>query len=80
MRIVDSHFHWRPRPILEELCERKGYPHAERDGKGGYFYHRKPGLTTSNVWEAWFDLDAELAHMDTLGRGTIDVINSIGPF
>jgi aminocarboxymuconate-semialdehyde decarboxylase len=80
MRIVDSHFHWRPRSILEDLCERTGYPRAERDGNGGYFYVRKPGLITSNSWAAWYDLDAELAHMDTLGRGVIDVVNSIGPF
>jgi aminocarboxymuconate-semialdehyde decarboxylase len=79
MRILDSHFHWRPREVLEALCDRKTYPKAERDGKGGYHHWRRPGFG-SHTWADWYDLDAQLEHLDTLGVGTIDVINSIGPF
>jgi aminocarboxymuconate-semialdehyde decarboxylase len=79
MRILDSHFHWRPREVLEALCDRKTYPKAERDGKGGYHHWRRPGFG-SHTWAEWYDLDKQLEHLDTLGVGTIDVINSIGPF
>jgi aminocarboxymuconate-semialdehyde decarboxylase len=79
MRILDSHFHWRPREVLEALCDRKTYPKAERDGKGGYHHWRRPGFG-SHTWADWYDLDKQFEHLDTLGVGTIDVINSIGPF
>ena len=36
MKIVDSHFHWWPRPIFERLCKRNGYPRAEVNDRGGY--------------------------------------------
>lgn len=26
MRVIDSHFHWYPRPVLEELCRRLDIP------------------------------------------------------
>jgi aminocarboxymuconate-semialdehyde decarboxylase len=78
MRIVDSHFHWRPRAVFEDLCKRTEYPRAERDGKGGYFYQRKPGRS-SYTWPEWFDLDGAFAHLEALGHD-FDVINSIGPF
>jgi aminocarboxymuconate-semialdehyde decarboxylase len=79
MRILDSHFHWRPRAVFEALCERTTYPRAERDGKGGYYHWRKPGQG-SHTWADWYDLDAQFEYMDKLGQGEIDVINSIGPF
>ena len=31
MQIIDSHFHWWPREIFEQLCKRSGYPRAERN-------------------------------------------------
>jgi aminocarboxymuconate-semialdehyde decarboxylase len=81
MRIVDSHFHWWPRPFWEALCKRKGYPRAEPDGKGGYHYFREadPGDYHLNAWVDWFDLDKQLEHMDGLGH-EVDVVSSIGPF
>ena len=81
MRIVDSHFHWWPRPFWEALCKRKGYPRAEPDGKGGYHYLRDASDTDYHLgpWPAWFDLDKQLEHMDGLGH-EVDVVCSIGPF
>ena len=71
MRIVDSHFHWWPRSVWDALCERKTYPRAERDGKGGYRYFRTPGVAVdrrSSPWPEWFDLDKQFEHMDALGH------------
>jgi aminocarboxymuconate-semialdehyde decarboxylase len=80
MHIIDSHFHWWPRSVFEDLCKRKGYPRAERDGKGGYNYWRNAASNGRfNTWPAWFDLDKELEHMDGLGH-QVDVVCSIGPF
>jgi aminocarboxymuconate-semialdehyde decarboxylase len=80
VRIVDSHFHWWPRSIFEALCERTGYPRAERDGKGGYIYYRAAGVQSYlPVWAEWFDLDKQLEHMDALGHH-VDAFGSIGPF
>jgi aminocarboxymuconate-semialdehyde decarboxylase len=81
MRIIDSHFHWWPRSIFEELCRKRTYPRAEPDGKGGYNYFRKErGADYQlNVWPEWFDLEKQLAHMDGLGH-EVDVVCSIGPF
>ena len=80
MRIIDSHFHWWPRSIFEHLCKRKDYPRAERNGRGGYDYHRRSGSGAHlNSWAEWFDLDKQLEHMDGLGH-QIDVVCSIGPF
>jgi aminocarboxymuconate-semialdehyde decarboxylase len=81
MHIIDSHFHWWPRSIFEQLCKRTGYPRAVPDGKGGYQYLRQEEASDyiMNVWPAWFDLDEQLAHMDGLGHD-VDVVCSIGPF
>lgn len=81
MRIVDSHFHWWPRSVFEMLCNRKGYPRLEPDGKGDYRYLRKEevGDYVMNTWPDWFDLDKQLEHMDGLGH-EVDVVCSIGPF
>ena len=80
MRIVDSHFHWWPRAFFERLKKRDGYPRLETNARGGYAYWRHAASTDSlNSWEEWFDLDAQLEHMDRLGHD-IDVVCSIGPF
>ncbi|WP_434106085.1 amidohydrolase family protein [Paraburkholderia caffeinilytica] len=80
MRILDSHFHWWPRSTFDELCKRKGYPRAESNGKGGYTYWRQEGgAARFNLGAEWFDLDKQLAYMDTLEHD-VDVICSIGPF
>jgi aminocarboxymuconate-semialdehyde decarboxylase len=79
MRIVDSHFHWWPRAVFEELCKRKDYPRAERNDKGGYTYWRSEGSPPRfNLGAEWCDLDDQLAYMDTLGY-EIDVVCSVGP-
>jgi aminocarboxymuconate-semialdehyde decarboxylase len=78
MRIVDSHFHWWPRPLFEQLCKRNGYPRAEKNGKGGYLYWREEGLPRFNLGSEWCDLDSQFEHMDTLGY-EVDVVCSIGP-
>lgn len=79
MQIVDSHFHWYPRPVFEALCGRDRFPRAERDGHGGYRYWLREGGRCMNLGPAWFDLDRQLEHMDGLGH-QIDVVASIGPF
>jgi aminocarboxymuconate-semialdehyde decarboxylase len=81
MRIIDSHFHWWPRSIFEQLCRRKGFPRAERNTIGGYTYWRQADTAHSHldIWADWFDLDQQLAHMDGLGH-QVGVVCSIGPF
>jgi aminocarboxymuconate-semialdehyde decarboxylase len=80
MRIVDSHFHWWPRPIFDRLCSRKGFPRAVVNNRGGYAYLRKStDKTPLNSWAEWFDLDKQLEYMDTLGY-QVDVVCSTGPF
>src|SRR3712207_6478063 len=80
MHIIDSHFHWWPRPIFERLCRRTGFPRAERNDRGGYAYWREDARGAPvNSWAEWFDLDKQLEHMDGLGH-QVDVVSSIGPF
>jgi aminocarboxymuconate-semialdehyde decarboxylase len=80
MNVVDSHFHWWPRPVFEALCKRSGYPRAEHDGKGGFNYYRRPDSTyVLPVWPAWFDLDEQFAYMDETGHH-VSAFGSIGPF
>lgn len=79
MRIIDSHFHHWPRAFFDRLCERKGYPRAEHNDRGGYIYWRKEGKEPAfNVGPVWFELDQMLERMDKLGH-QVDVISSIGP-
>lgn len=80
MRIIDSHFHWWPRSVFEDICRRTAYPRAEPNGQGGYTYWRREGASARfNLGAEWFDLGTQLAHMATLGH-EVDVICSIGPF
>src|SRR3989442_11854243 len=78
MHIIDSHFHWWPRSVSDQLCKRKTYPRAEVNERGGYTYLRQDGGDyILNSWTDWFDLDDQLAHMDRLGH-QVDVVCSIG--
>ncbi|MDE3074840.1 MAG: amidohydrolase [Chloroflexota bacterium] len=80
MHIIDSHFHWWPRSVFEELCRRKGYPRADSNGRDGYSYWRREvDEARFDLGAEWFDLDKQLAHMDGLGH-QVDVVCSIGPF
>jgi aminocarboxymuconate-semialdehyde decarboxylase len=79
MRIIDSHFHWWPRPIFEQLCKRETYPRCERNARGGYNYVGEEGRPSLNSWTEWFDLDKQLEHMDGLGH-EVGVVCSLGPF
>ena len=79
MRIIDSHFHWWPRPFFDRLCQRKGFPRAVVNDRGGYDYLRNDRSDTLHSWAEWFDLDKQLEYMDTLGH-QVDVVCSIGPF
>ena len=80
MRIVDSHFHWWPRKVMEEVCKRKTFPYAEPNEKGGFTYWFRDGKTAKfNLGPEWYDLDKLFAHMDATGR-EFDMIMSTGPF
>jgi aminocarboxymuconate-semialdehyde decarboxylase len=80
MRILDSHFHYYPRAIFEQLNDRPTYPRAEPDGNGGYRYFRKAGAPpTLKPWKEWFDLAEELERMDATGH-QVDVVSSLGPY
>jgi aminocarboxymuconate-semialdehyde decarboxylase len=80
MRIIDSHFHWWPRPIFDKLCKRGSFPKARVNAQGGYDYMRRAGSGQHlNSWAEWFDLDKQLEYLDRLGH-QFDVILSIGPF
>ena len=79
MKIIDSHFHWWPRSIFEPLLKREGFPRAVVNARGGYTYHGANGRRgTVASWKEWFDLDEQLAYMDSLGHD-ISVVCSIGP-
>ena len=79
MHIIDFHFHWWPRSVLEQFCKRKDFPRAEPNARGGYSYRRSiGGGLPVNSWAEWFDLDRQLEHMDGLGH-QVDVVCSIGP-
>ncbi len=80
MHIIDSHFHWRPRSMLDWACNAKGYPRAERDGKGGYNWFIREGYVVNirKDHPAWAPLEDQLADMDALGH-EVDVVCTIGP-
>ncbi len=81
MRIVDSHFHWWPRAVFEELCKRETFPRAEPNERGGYTYWFRENAATAkfNLGPEWYDLDRLIAHMDGTGRD-FDLVCSTGPF
>ena len=82
MRILNSHVHWLPRSVFEDLCKRKnGYPRAERNSAGGYNLYATYGNVGVGGWgrNVWFDLEDHLRHFDAIGH-QIDFICSLGPF
>jgi aminocarboxymuconate-semialdehyde decarboxylase len=80
MQIVDSHFHWWPRSIFDELTTRKDFPKCSANGKGGYTYWRKEGANARfNLGPEWFDLDKQFEHLQTLDF-EVDVVCTTGPF
>src|SRR3954453_6798322 len=80
MHIIDSHFHWWPRSVMEFFCKRKTFPRAHPNEKGGYAVMRQEHADyVLGSWAAWYDLEKQLEHMDGLGH-QVDVVCSIGPF
>jgi len=80
MHIIDSHFHYWPRSVFEKLCKRADLPKASVNDRGGYTCELMAGGDyVLQSWGAWYDLDAQFAHMDGLGH-KVDVVSSIGPF
>jgi aminocarboxymuconate-semialdehyde decarboxylase len=81
MRMIDSHFHWWPRSVFAALAKRKDLPRAVPHGRDGYLFLGPAGREEKYMAASpeWFDLDAQLAHMDGLGH-EVDVVCSIGPF
>jgi len=79
MKIIDSHFHWWPRSVLEHLHRRDGFPRADPNDRGGYTYQGAGGRSgTVASWAEWYDLDRQLEAMDALGH-EVSVVLSIGP-
>ena len=80
MRIIDSHFHWWPRSVLNAMCKRTGFPSSQPNDKGGYTSRLRPDIDcVLNGGGEWYDIDAQFAHMDALGHD-VSVVGSIGPF
>jgi aminocarboxymuconate-semialdehyde decarboxylase len=84
MRAINSHFHWYPRSLFDDLCKRTEYPRAAPNKRGGYTLYVRDGATRSDTWDEWFELDRQLAHMDAAGRehGVTEfgVVCTLGPF
>ena len=59
MTVIDTHFHWFPRPYLDRMCGRSGFPRAERAGSG-YVYRYDGGKAALELPEVWVDLDRGL--------------------
>lgn len=79
MRDIDAHFHWYPRAVYEALCRRSDYPRAMPHPRGGYTLLPREGVSRTDTWDEWFDLEAQLAHMDSTGRD-FGVVCTLGPF
>jgi len=79
MHIIDSHFHYFPPAFFEHLCKRNGYPHVERNDRGGFTYWRKAGKEPAlNLAAVWFDVDTLIDRMQEDGH-EVDVISAAGP-
>ena len=84
MRIIDSHFHWWPRPVFDWFAKRSSFPIVRPIANGNYSCLLQDGGDyVLNSWAEWHDLDRQLEAMDQLGDQFghhIDVVLSIGPF
>ena len=79
MHIIDSHFHWWPRSVLNAMCKRTDYPSSRPNDRGGYTSTLRADIDcVLHGGGEWYDLDAQFAHMDTLGHH-VDAVGSIGP-
>ena len=80
MKIIDCHFHWKPRAVYERLSKREGYPKISANERGGFTTWLKEGSSpSSNIGGNWFDLDQELAAIQQPGHD-IGVVCSTGTF
>jgi aminocarboxymuconate-semialdehyde decarboxylase len=80
MHIIDSHFHWWPRSVLNAMCKRTEYPYSRPNARGGYTSTLMADIDcVLNGGGEWYDLDAQFQYMDTLGHH-VDAVGSIGPF
>lgn len=80
MHLIDSHFHWWPRSVLDQMCKRTGFPSSRPNDRGGYTSTLGPDIDcVLNGGREWYDLDAQFEHMDKLGHH-VDAVGSIGPF
>ena len=80
MKIIDCHFHWKPRAVYERLSKREGYPKISPNDRGGFTTWLKEGSSpSSNIGGNWFDLDQELAAIQQPGHD-IGVVCSTGTF
>ena len=80
MRIIDSHFHWWPRSVLNAMCKRTGFPSSKPNDRGGYTSRPRPDIDcVLNGGAEWYDIEAQFANMDKLGH-EVSVVGSIGPF
>jgi len=80
MHIIDSHFHWWPRSVLNKMCERTDYPFSKPNDRGGYTTTLRADIDcVLNGGAEWYDLDAQFQYMDSLGH-QVDAVGSIGPF
>lgn len=78
MNIIDSHFHWYPRRVMEALCRRPAMPQCRPNQRGGFDYFAEAGRGSVDTWAEWYDLDKQFAFMDQLGHH-VSVVCSIGP-
>jgi aminocarboxymuconate-semialdehyde decarboxylase len=80
MRMVDSHFHWYPRSLMEALCKRTGdaFPRAIPTGRGAYQVLTGNETRISGAWAQWYDLDRLIARENAQGHQA-DVVCSTGP-
>ncbi len=80
MRIIDTHFHWKPRAVYERLSKREEFPRVVPNERGGFSVWLNDGeRPTSNSPASWFDLDGELETLDKLDH-QVDVVCSAGTF
>jgi aminocarboxymuconate-semialdehyde decarboxylase len=77
MSVIDAHFHWFPRPYLERMCGRSGFPRAERAGSG-YVYLYDGGKASLALPEVWVDLDRGLEEAASVSGEDTAVVCTAG--